>query len=115
MPDPFDMPDAAFEPFYHDRIAFEVTRPDGIHRGTVPACIFDEGYADVFDSETGLSSSISRLVINVRKRDWSAALSTPPQQGDRFTSPATGKTYALTRANHFTADTWTIDAREVSP
>lgn len=113
MHDPFEMPESAFEPFFTRRIAFAAKRLDGVHRGTLPCCIFDEGYAEAYD-EHDAASKIGRIVIHVRKRDWAAAISTPPQQGDRFTSPDTGRTYALTTVTHFCADTWSIEAREVA-
>ena len=108
------MPDSAFEPFFAQRIAFAATRADGVHRGTVPCSIFDEGRADAFSDETGTDSRISALGLYIRTKDWAAALSTPPQQGDVFTSPTTGKSYAVKSVSHFASDTYSIEAREVA-
>lgn len=113
MHDPFEMPDAAFAPFFAGRIAFFARRGQQTRRGTVSCCIFDEGYAEVFD-EAGTASKIGRIVFHVTKMDWAAAMPSPPQQGDRFTSPDTGKTYALTSVTHFGGDIWSIEAKEVA-
>lgn len=111
----FSMPDAAFAPFFTDTLAFEATRPDGVHRGSVKSCIFNEGPADPFDSGTATSSAINRLAFSVRLRDWQAAMTTPPQPGDRFTSPVSGRVYALVRFGILAGYTYTLEAREVSP
>jgi len=108
------MPAEAFQPFFRKRIAFLATRPDGVHRGTVPCSIFDEGRSPIIDDETGTESKIELLGLYVRMIDWAAALSTPPQQGDVFTSPTTGKSYAVKSVSHFSGDTWSIEAREVA-
>ncbi len=113
MHDPFEMPQAAFEPFFARRIAFAAKRSGATISGTLPCCISDEGYAETYD-EHNTASKIGRIVILIRKRDWAAAISTPPQSGDRFVSPDTGKTYALVTATHFAGDTWSIEAREVA-
>ena len=112
--DPFEMPEKAFEPFFIKRIAFSATRGNGIHRGTAPCSIFDEGRSPVIDDETGTESTIGLLGLYIRKIDWAAALSTPPQQGDVFTSPTTGISYAVKSVSHFSGDTWSIEAREVA-
>lgn len=109
------MPDAAFAPFFTDTLAFEASRPDGVHRGSVKSCIFDEGPADTFDPETATSSAIGRLAFSVRHRDWQAAMATPPQPGDRFTSPVSGRVYALVRVGILAGCTYNLEAREVSP
>ena len=99
------IPDAAFAPFFTDTLAFEASRPDGVHRGS----------ADPFDAETATSSVIGRLAFSVRHRDWQAAMSTPPQPGDRFTSPVSGRVYALVRVGILAGYTYNLEAREVSP
>lgn len=118
MPSPFDSSafDRAVAPFFSEPVAFFATRPDGEHRGTVRASVFDEGYEEPLDdSAVSTSSRIGLLTLLIRRLDWAAALSTPPQSGDRFVSPATGKTYALKTVTHFARDIWTVAAREVAP
>lgn len=115
MPGPFDSKvfDAAFDPFFSDLVAFAATRTDGTHRGTVRACIFDEGYAEPLD-ETSTCSKVARIALHIRKWDWSACISTDPAPGDRFKSPETGRVYAAATVSHFSEDTWSIEAREVA-
>ena len=114
MPSTFQMPKAAFAPFFDTPVAFAATRPDGVHSGTVPASFFDEGLANVIDEETGTSTKIQEINLLVRKRDWSAAISSSPQSGDKFSSPFSGRKYAVMTVNHFGSDVWSILAREVS-
>lgn len=114
MTSPFAASSNAFDPFFTDAIAFFAHRPDGEHRGTVMASIFDEGYADAFAEDASTSSTIGVMQILVRRIDWAAKLSTPPQPGDRFVSPTTGKTYATHTITHFAADIWRINAREIA-
>lgn len=115
MPNRFDIPQPAFDVFYDRRVAFAAERPDGTHRGTLAACIFDEGYAEVFDESSGTSSRIRQITLEVRGFDWNAALSTPPQIGDRFTSPTTGREYAASEVKPTVGEAWSITAREVKP
>ena len=115
MGDPLDMPQSAFDPFFAKRLAFCATRTDGSHRGTVKACIFDEGYSEVFDEASGTASRIIQITLEVRDSDWIAALSTPPQIGDRFTSPMTGREYAASEVKPTVGEAWSITAREVKP
>ena len=117
MPGPFNSKlfAAALEPFYDKRVAFAAERPDGTHRGTLAACIFDEGYAEVFDETSGTSSRIRQITLEVLGADWSAALSTPPQIGDRFTSPTTGRKYAAFEVKPTVGEAWSVTAREVKP
>lgn len=115
MPVPFEVPASAFRPFFTERVAFAATRKDGVHSGTVRACIFDEGYAEVFDESSGTSSRIRQITLEVRGFDWNAALSTPPQIGDRFTSPMTGREYAAFEVKPTVGEAWAITAREVKP
>ncbi len=107
------MPQAPFDAFFAKHAAFEAVRPDRTHKGTIPVSVIDEGRAEVYDSETGSTSAISQISLHVRAGDWDAAMDSPPQMGDRFTSPDTGKTYALKQVNRFAADTWAIEAREI--
>jgi len=115
MPMTFHIPESAFAPFYDTPVAFAAERPDGTHRGTLAACIFDEGYAEVFDESSGTSSRIRQITLEVRGFDWNAALSTPPQIGDRFTSPTTGREYAASEVKPTVGEAWSITAREVKP
>ena len=113
MPVPFEVPASAFRPFFTERVAFAATRKDGVHSGTVRACIFDEGYAEVFDETTGTSSRIRQLTLEVSESEWSAAVSSPPQTGDKITSPRTSREYAVTEASPAVGRAWAITAREV--
>lgn len=115
MNSPFDNMDKAFDPFFTDVVAFSAMRPDGVHSGTLHASVTDEGYEEIFDETAATSSRIGLLHLLVRKCDWAKDVSTPPQSGDRFTSPLSGKVYALKTVSHFSGDTWTITAREVAP
>jgi len=113
MPVPFEVPASAFRPFFTERVAFAATRKDGVHSGTVRACIFDESYADVFDETTGTSSRIRQITLEVSESEWSAAVSSPPQTGDKITSPRTSREYAVTEASPAVGRAWAITAREV--
>jgi len=113
MPVPFEVPAWAFRPFFTERVAFAATRKDGVHSGTVRACIFDESYADVFDETTGTSSRIRQITLDVSESEWSAAVSSPPQTGDKITSPRTSREYAVTEASPAVGRAWAITAREV--
>ena len=105
--------DSAFDPFYADLVSFVAKRPDGEHRGTVRACIFDEGYADALDDTVDVATRIGAINFQIRRLDWAGTISTPPQSGDTFTSPLTGKTYAVHTVSPLLGDAWTLDAREV--
>ena len=113
MANPFAMPASAFDPFFSAPVAFAATRTDGTHRGTVRACVFDEGYAEPID-EGSTYSKVARIALQIRKWDWSACVSTDPAPGDRFKSPETGRVYAAVTVTHFSGDTWSIEAREVA-
>ena len=88
-------PAAAFKPFFDKRVAVRITR-DGIARkGTVAASVFGEGRPDpILDADA--ESSAESFTLLVCRKDWLASFPSPPQQGDRFTSPDTGNAYALT-------------------
>ena len=115
MPNPLKMDPSAFDVFFADTLAFFAKRPDGEHRGTIKACIFDEGCSDVFDDSTGTASKIGTLNFQIRAVDWAASISTPPQAGDRFQSPFTNRFYAAVTALPHNGDAWYIEAREVRP
>lgn len=102
-------PAAAFKPFFDKRVAVHITR-DGIARkGTVAASVFGEGRPDpILDADA--ESSAESFTLLVRRKDWLASFPSPPQQGDRFTSPDTGNAYALTSVQTFDGD-FVISAR----
>ena len=108
----FQIPEFAFAPFYDTPVAFAATRGDGTHRGTVAVCILDEGWAEVVDEVNGTSSRIRQLSFEVPVTEWNAALSTPPQAGDVFTSPTTARDYAVTEVAPSACKAWAITARE---
>lgn len=112
---PFEVPESAFKPFFTERVAFAATRKDGVHSGTVRACIFDEGFSEVFEDSTGTTSRIRQIVLEVAESEWSAAISSPPQEGDRITSPRTSREYAVTEVSPAVGRSWLITAREVKP
>lgn len=104
---------AAMAPFFQSAVALTATRTDGVHRGTLAACISDEGFEEVFD-DVGTSTKIGKLTIVVRKCDWYGCIRSDPQAGDQFKSPNTGRVYALKDVTSFAMDSWTITAREVA-
>lgn len=112
MPMNFELPKVAFKPFFDTPVAFVATRTDGVHRGTVACCIFDEGYAEVIDETTGTSSRVVEITLEVHSLAWSAAISTPPQVGDRFKSPMTGREFRVREVSPTVGSSWAITARE---
>ena len=116
---PFDILGQAMDaigaslPQYVVSVGLTATRPDGTHRGTIAACITDEGFEAAFD-DVGTSTKIGKLTLFIRKCDWYGCLRSDPQAGDRFKSPNTGRTYALEDATSLALEGWRITAREVA-
>lgn len=114
---PLKIPQEAFAPMFSETLAVSAKRGTDVRSGTVNACIFDEGFADVISGDAA-DSRIRCMVFQVALDDWRAAFpSTAPDnspvKGDRFTSPYTGITYAAHTVQLVATDVWTVEAREI--
>lgn len=108
-----EIPADAIDPFFDKRVAVEVKRDGVLRRGSLKASIFDEGMDATIAQDAYTESATARFALMIRRIDWFAAFPAPPQQGDLFTSPDTGKAYALVECNPFDFDIFSIVAREV--
>lgn len=108
------IPASALDPFFDARVAVQISRDGTTRKGTLPAAIYDEGHADAIAQDASADSIADTFALQVRKIDWFAAFPSPPAVGDRFTSPYSGKSYALVDFAPFDFDLFSITARQIS-
>lgn len=113
MPDPFDSKifDAAFKPFFNDRVVIEANRPDGAIRGTFAACVF-QGVADPM-SDGAIDTSVAAATVLVAKtgpEGWNRP-DDPPRIGDVVTL-ACGVRFTITKRDDLVTDHYHLEARQ---
>lgn len=109
----FDIPAAAFGPFYDTPVAICGKREGGrVLRGSCLACVFFDGYDDPI-SEASDGAERRTASVWVRRHGESAWFDvTPPRKGDRVTIDS--MEYAAERVDMTDAGCYALKVREVA-